>query len=229
MPKPKVFSNGHSSFERKHWVLRTQAWPSASIIWLFCIRYKSATTKPGECTANRLRSARKPSDRRHPEVATRLSNLAELYRLEGQAINSEPLYRRALDIRRLLWEQIIRIPPTAWIVSAATTLTRRSIGMRSPSFAERLTIREKSLGAGHPDVARSLKNLAAACYGQKRYVEAESLYRRALAILEKSLGPAHPEFAASLENHAETLRKLKRKEEAIEVEGRVKGLLARSK
>ena len=72
-----------------------------------------------------------------------------------------------------------------------------------------------------------MRNLAAACYSQKRYVEAESLYRKALLILEQSLGPKHPEFAASLENHAETLRKLKRKDEAIEVEGRVKGLLAK--
>jgi tetratricopeptide (TPR) repeat protein len=69
--------------------------------------------------------------------------------------------------------------------------------------------------------------VAAACYGQKRYVESELLYRKALGIMEKSLGPTHPEFAASLGNYAEALRKLKRKDEAIEVEGRVKGLLAK--
>jgi len=73
-----------------------------------------------------------------------------------------------------------------------------------------------------------LKNLAAVCYSQKRYVESEARYRRALAILEKSLGPTHPEFAASLQNYAATLRKLKREEEAVEVDGRVRGLLARS-
>lgn len=84
------------------------------------------------------------------------------------------------------------------------------------------------LGPEHPDVARSFKNLAAVSYRQKRYQEAELLYRRALAILESSLGTKHPEFATSLQNYAETLRKLKRQEEAVEVDGRVKGLLAES-
>src|ERR1017187_4657932 len=35
----------------------------------------------------------------HPNVATSLYNLAELYRIQGQYAQAEPLYRRSLAIR----------------------------------------------------------------------------------------------------------------------------------
>jgi tetratricopeptide (TPR) repeat protein len=148
-------------------------------------------------------------------------------RLEGQAVNSEPLYRRALAIRKSALGAAH--PDTASSLDSlgASYFDQNKYRNAESLFRRALAIREKVLGGEHPDVARSLKNLAAVCYGGlKHYVESESLYRRALAILEESLGRTHPEFAASLEYYAETLRKLKRKDEAIEVEQRAKGLLA---
>ena len=71
-------------------------------------------------------------------------------------------------------------------------------------LAERaLAIREKILGAEHPDVATSLNNLAALYYSQGKYAQAEPLYQRALAIHEKVLGAEHPDVATSLNNLAE--------------------------
>ena len=35
----------------------------------------------------------------HPEVATSLSNLGELYRLQGRYTEAEPMAKRALDLR----------------------------------------------------------------------------------------------------------------------------------
>jgi tetratricopeptide (TPR) repeat protein len=95
-----------------------------------------------------------------------------------------------------------------------------------PVIQRSLAIREKALGSEHPDVARSLKNLAAIRLRQKDHAEAEALYRRALIILEKSLGLKHPELVASLEDYASLLRTMKRKTEAAEVEIRVKAMLA---
>jgi CHAT domain-containing protein/tetratricopeptide (TPR) repeat protein len=70
-------------------------------------------------------------------------------------------------------------------------------------LAERvLAIREKALGPDHPDVARSLNNLAALYDLQGRYADAEPLYRRSLAIQDKALGPNHPDVARSLNNLA---------------------------
>ncbi|NJN73426.1 MAG: tetratricopeptide repeat protein [Limnothrix sp. RL_2_0] len=61
-----------------------------------------------------------------------------------------------------------------------------------PLYRRSLSIREKQLGADHPDVASSLNNLAALYDSQGKYAEAEPLYRRAVEIAEKSLGVDHP-------------------------------------
>jgi CHAT domain-containing protein/Tfp pilus assembly protein PilF len=65
-----------------------------------------------------------------------------------------------------------------------------------------LEIREKALGADHPDVAQSVNYLARLYYYKGDYPRAEPLYQRALAIREKVLGPKHPEVAATLNNLA---------------------------
>ena len=52
-----------------------------------------------------------------------------------------------------------------------------------PLYQRALAIREKALGAAHPQVAMSLNNLAEFYDNQGRYAKAEPLYQRALAIL----------------------------------------------
>ena len=59
-------------------------------------------------------------------------------------------------------------------------------------YKRALAIREKALGANHPDVARTLDNLAIVYWAQGKYAEAEGLYKRALAIREKALGARPP-------------------------------------
>jgi tetratricopeptide (TPR) repeat protein len=59
----------------------------------------------------------------------------------------------------------------------------------------------------HPDVAKSLNNLAVLYADQGRYADAEPLQKRALAIREKARGPDDPDVATSLNNLAELYRK----------------------
>ena len=47
-------------------------------------------------------------------------------------------------------------------------------------YQRALAIREKSLGADHPDVANNLNNLANLYYDQRKYAEAKPLYKRNL-------------------------------------------------
>ena len=75
-----------------------------------------------------------------------------------------------------------------------------------PLFQRYLAIGEKALGPDHPDVARSLNNLAGLYYAQGKYAETEPLFRRSLAIRRKALGPEHPDVAESLNNLAELYR-----------------------
>ena len=75
-----------------------------------------------------------------------------------------------------------------------------------PLYERALAIREKVLGAEHPDTATSLNNLAALLQAQGDLAGARPLYERALAIREKVLGAEHPDTATSLNNLAYLLQ-----------------------
>ena len=61
-----------------------------------------------------------------------------------------------------------------------------------PWYKKCLSITSERLEEDHPDVARSLNNLAGLYCEQGRYVDAEPLYRQALTIAEQVLGKNHP-------------------------------------
>ena len=65
-----------------------------------------------------------------------------------------------------------------------------------------LVIREKVLGRDHPDVARSLNNLADLYQREGRYADSEPLFNRALSIREQAAGALHPDTIASVNNLA---------------------------
>ena len=69
-------------------------------------------------------------------------------------------------------------------------------------FERALAIREKALGASHPDVGQTLNNLANVYRDQGKYAEAEGLFKRALMIREQALGPNHPDVTATRHNLA---------------------------
>jgi len=71
-----------------------------------------------------------------------------------------------------------------------------------PVAQEALRVAEASFGPEHPNVAKSLNNLAALYHAQGKYAEAEEFLKRSLAIKEKALGPDDPDVAASLNNLA---------------------------
>ena len=66
--------------------------------------------------------------------------------------------------------------------------------------SEDLAIHEKILGPDHPDLAKSLNNLAGLYFDKSRLTEAEPLYRRSIAILKKARGQDNPDVATIIEN-----------------------------
>lgn len=54
---------------------------------------------------------------------------------------------------------------------------------------------EKAFGPDHPNVAKSLYNIAGCYYIQNKLDKAEPLFNRALKIKTKAFGPMHPEVA----------------------------------
>ncbi len=87
---------------------------------------------------------------------------------------------------------------------------------------------EKALGPTHPDVATTLRNLAALYKAQGKYAEAEPLYKRALAIQEKGLRPDHPNVVTTLKNLAEVYKKTGRVDEAKRLEERANAIRSRN-
>ncbi len=83
---------------------------------------------------------------------------------------------------------------------AATLANRLGYGLNMladyaaarPLYERALDIRQRVLGADHPDTAQSLNNLAALHYATGDYAAARPLVERALAITERVLGMAHP-------------------------------------
>src|SRR6266567_1556889 len=69
-----------------------------------------------------------------------------------------------------------------------------------PLYRRAVSIREKALGPGHPDVAGILNDLAMLYYFQGKYEQAEPFHQRARIIFECALGPTHHNVATSLNN-----------------------------
>lgn len=65
-----------------------------------------------------------------------------------------------------------------------------------------LEMRQRVLGADHPDCAQSLNNLAALHCERRDYESAEQLYEKALEIRKRALAPDHPSLAYTLKHLA---------------------------
>ena len=89
--------------------------------------------------------------------------------------------------------------------ASMTEAAQRAVDAGDYLHAERLLreaadVQEASLGALHPDLARTLNNLGLVYEQTNKIVEAEQSYRRAHAIAVASLRPGHPFIATSLKN-----------------------------
>ncbi|MBW4528502.1 MAG: tetratricopeptide repeat protein [Phormidium tanganyikae FI6-MK23] len=138
----------------------------------------------------------------HPNVATSLNNLAELYRLQGRYEDAEPLHKRALQIRqRQLEPDHLDVAQSLNNLALLHQLQGRYKDVE-PLYRQALEIKQRQLGEDHSDVAVSLNNLAALHRLQGQYEDAEPLYKRALEIRQRQLGDDHPDVAQSLNNLA---------------------------
>ncbi|MGI8503605.1 MAG: tetratricopeptide repeat protein [Hassallia sp.] len=138
----------------------------------------------------------------HPDVATSLNNLAELYKAQGIYEKAKPLYLRSLAI----YEKVLgkEDPLVATSVNNLAELYKAqgSYEKAEPLYLRSLAIYEKVLGKKHPNVATTLNNLASLYQEEGSYEKAEPLYLRSLEIREKVLGKESPEVTNSLNNLA---------------------------
>ena len=69
-------------------------------------------------------------------------------------------------------------------------------------YEQSIIVAKNCLGEEHPDVAKSLNNLALLYRLQGKYLDAESLYLQALELSKKLLGEKHPDVATLINNLA---------------------------
>jgi len=147
----------------------------------------------------------------HPDLATGLNNLAELYRNQGKYEEAEPMYKRAIAIgEKTLGPEH---PLLAIYINNLANLYRDQgkYEEAEPLYQRAIAIGEKTLGPEHPDLATWLNNLANLYCDQGRYEEAEPLFKRALAVYEQKLGANHPSTRTIRENYASLLRDMNKR------------------
>jgi len=161
---------------------------------------KYAEATPLAMRALELTRARRGEN--HPDTATSMVWLADLYRDQGRYAEAEPLYRRSLTIREKALGP--EHPDVAISLSDLAGLyrTQGRYGEVEPLYRRAIAIYEKSGPSRQQGLAITLDNLAEFYVAQRRYAEAEPLKKRALAIREKVLGPEHPSVAIGLQNLA---------------------------
>ncbi|MDC0709466.1 CHAT domain-containing protein [Stigmatella sp. ncwal1] len=137
----------------------------------------------------------------HPDVASCLHQMGDLYRLQGDLVHAEPSLQRALTLRKAALGKSHPDVANSLQSLAILYVNQGLYGQAKPLFQRALAIREAVLGKSHPDVANSLDALAVIYLNQGLPNQAEPFYQRALTIRE-ALGPHHPDVATSLNNLA---------------------------
>ena len=144
----------------------------------------------------------------HPETATRLANLANLFEVQGRYAEAEAVYMRVLSIT----EQHLGAghPETATRLNNLAILYEAQGRAASAEelYLRALKIDEQAYGPDHPGVAIDLNNLALLYSNQGKYKEAKPLFQRALSINERTFETMHPEIAKNLHNLGDLYRRI---------------------
>lgn len=143
------------------------------------------------------------------ELVAILSSLAKVYIDQCRYEEAEPLLKRALTIGGASPSDVAEALNNLAVVCREQVRYEEAEAL----YRRALAILQDTLGDDHPEVARSLNNLAG-IYIDRDDVQAESVLAQALAIKEKTLGPDHPNVAYSIENLALVRRNLGRHAES---------------
>jgi serine/threonine protein kinase/Tfp pilus assembly protein PilF len=136
------------------------------------------------------------------ELAECLHNLAATLWWDGRYDQAEPLYQRALGIRRELFPGDHRLVAFSLTHLAACRLSQRRITDARDLYQQALDMRRRLLGEEHEEVAQSLNNLAKTYVETGEHEHAEQLFRKALDMIVRIKGEKHGGTAATSINLA---------------------------
>ncbi len=123
----------------------------------------------------------------HPQIATAAINLASNYQESGKLEAAESLYKRAFDIFARRSELDTRPVSTLSVNLAMVHLLRGEYDRAEPLYQRSLAIREKLLGATHPDTGAAQERLAVFYQVVGRRADALAALRRSAEVVEHNL------------------------------------------
>lgn|GEM_PF-2266536 len=121
------------------------------------------------------------------ELGVACNFLAEQYYLSGRLSDAEPVYERALELRRVTLPHGHRLIGEMANRLAVIKSARGAYQDADSLFRESLSNLEQTYGGDHPEVARVLNDLAESLFAQNKIEPARRLLERALMMQEKSL------------------------------------------
>ena len=135
----------------------------------------------------------------HPEVATCLSNLADMEKEKIGEKRKLALYKQVLSMREKI------LDPDHEDIAKSLSKVAKHYHWHEHEHAtvesllgRALTIREKVFGSNHPKTLKILRELALFYRVTSKNEKAELFYQRALVISEKVFGLVHGEVSQSL-------------------------------
>jgi CHAT domain-containing protein len=123
----------------------------------------------------------------------------------GKSHEALPLAEKALAARQDILGEKHRLTAQTWFNLGAQQQALQRPGEAERCYRRALLIQQQlypqaRYPQGHPDLARSINNLAFLYQGQGEYSKAEPLHVRALKMLETLYPQGHPDLARSLNN-----------------------------
>lgn len=136
-----------------------------------------------------------------------LNNLGQLYRMQGQYAEAEPLLEQALTLRKQLYGEEHEYVAYSLNELANLYIAMEDFDKAEPLLNQALKIKEQQFGEGSPEIINTLNSLALLYTNTARYAEAEPFYQRSIVITE-NLGEDSLKLATSLNNLANLYIKL---------------------
>ncbi len=179
---------------------------------LVALRTKAQGSKHFE-TANaewHLRALRRVApmskeDRVTYQSAVTMNVQGETLYAQGKYAQAQPLFEKALDVRRRLLSDDHPDTATSYNNVASNLNAQAKYAQAQPLYEKALEIRRRLLGDIHPHTAGSYNNVAYNLAWQGKYAAAQPLFEKALDVRRRLVGDDHPLTAQIYNNVAYNL------------------------
>lgn len=124
-------------------------------------------------------------------------NLAEAFRLKGDHSKAEPLFIRALDIKKDFYGENHLEVAKGFNNLASLYYSQERYSEAGVYFEKALSIYKRLVGNEHPEISQTLLNLGNTYRAKNLYKKAEPCLKQSLRLREKLFGKSHPLVATS--------------------------------